>query len=288
MSKNITGKINNASYSVMCTMLSLFEKNLTMPELIDSLNRMFPGVIFNNFVASKYINTCKACGFDIQKIDGKYCFMNYPIGEKFTDHEAALACELEEYSEDLNQSKINKDVKTFFEKLHLVKYKASNGLKSSKNRRVLRLYEKARNAKCNIKIFYEDGHQEDCSPKDVYVSDGGKIFFRTSNQTGLQEVNPDKIIDIKITEQTDYESEPYEEVVFELRGKLAKRYQLRENEQILKVKKNGNIVVTNKYEDKTHLLRRLMRYDSSCRLMKPNSYVDELRTMIKEALENYS
>ena len=283
-----SGKMNNASYSVMCTIMSLFEKDLTMPELINELEKRYPGVEFNNFVASKYINTCRSCSLDIQKVNGKYCFVNYPFGEKFTKIETTLARLLEEYSEDLNLSKINEDVRSFVEKLHLSKYKATAGMKSSKNRRIFRLYEKARSAKCNIKIFYFDGRVEDCFPKEVYVSDKGKIFFKTSTKQGLQEVNPDEILDIKITDQTNYEIEPYEEVVFEVKGKLAKRYQLRENEQTLRVKKNGNLVITNKYEDKTHLLRRLMRYDSSCRLMKPTKYVEEFKQMIDNALENNS
>ena len=131
MANDVTGKINNASYGVMCTMLSLFEKNLTMPELIASISKLYPGVEFNNFVASKYVNTCKSCGFDIQKINGKYSFVNFPVGKKFTDNEALLAYQLEEFSEDLKPSQINKDVNSFFEKLHfIIGYKASNGLKS--------------------------------------------------------------------------------------------------------------------------------------------------------------
>ena len=289
MANDVTGKINNASYGVMCTMLSLFEKNLTMPELIASISKLYPGVEFNNFVASKYVNTCKSCGFDIQKINGKYSFVNFPVGKKFTDNEALLAYQLEEFSEDLKPSQINKDVNSFFEKLHfIIGYKASNGLKSSINRRIMKLYEKARDAKCNIRIFYDDGKEEECFPKEVCVSDEGKILLRTSTQKGLQEIDPDNIIDIKITEKTNNETEPYEEVVFELKGKLARRYQLRENEQIVKIKKEDDIVISNKYEDKTHLLRRLMRYDSSCKLLKPKEYVQDFKDMLNDTLKNYA
>ena len=210
MANDVTGKINNASYGVMCTMLSLFEKNLTMPELIASISKLYPGVEFNNFVASKYVNTCKSCGFDIQKINGKYSFVNFPVGKKFTDNEALLAYQLEEFSEDLKPSQINKDVNSFFEKLHfIIGYKASNGLKSSINRRIMKLYEKARDAKCNIRIFYADGKEEECFPKEVCVSDEGKILLRTSTQKGLQEIDPDNIIDIKITEKTNNETDRY-------------------------------------------------------------------------------
>ena len=283
---NETGKINNASFSVLCTMIALFEKNLTMDELIKTLNKMFPRTKFNNFVVSKYINTCRSCGIDIYKIDGKYALINFPIGEKFSEDEAKLLFKLKDYSEDLKVTKIADDVQSFIEKLHLTNYKAGIGLKTSKNYRIIKLFNAARHARCNIKIYYYDGNVVDCSPREVFVSDG-KIFFKTSNKQGLQNVNPDDIQNIKITEENNLDEIIYEDVVYELKGKLAKRYQLRENEEVLRYKKNGSIVIVNKYESKTDLLRRLMRYDSSCKLLKPQSYVEDFKAMIQGAISNY-
>jgi len=286
MTNNNTSKINNASYSVLCTMLSLFEKNLSMNELVEELNKRFPRAKFNNFVASKYINTCRSCGIDIYKIDGKYALINFPVGEKFTETEAKLLYGIQEYSEDLKVSKIANNVQSFIDKLHLTYYKSGIGIKTSKNSKIIRLFEKARNAKCNIRIFYQNGDEVDCSPREIYTSDG-KIFFKTSNKKGIQEINPDDIQNIKITEENDLDVIKYDEVIFELRGKLAKRYQPRENEEVIRYKKNGSIVILNKYENKTDLLRRLMRYDSSCKLLKPESYVNDFKAMICGAIDNY-
>ena len=113
-------------------------------------------------------------------------------------------------------------------------------------------------------------------------------MFKINSNNSTKEVNPDYLADIKLKDKTVRRTKSYpQEVVFELKGKLAKRYQLRENEQMTRMKPNGSIIITNKYEDKTQLLRRLMRYDSSCKLLKPKEYVDDLKGMIDTALKNY-
>ena len=64
------GKINQASLKVLKILSLLFKKNMTMNELVDAMNDNGLGPC-NNFVVSKYINTCKSCGIDIQKINNK-------------------------------------------------------------------------------------------------------------------------------------------------------------------------------------------------------------------------
>ena len=102
------------------------------------------------------------------------------------------------------------------------------------------------------------------------------------------DVLPDEVIDIEVIDanakKAKFESN---EVIYELKGKLAKRYQLRENEQIIQYKSNGTIVISNKYENRKELLHRLMRYDSLCKILKPRDYVKEFKGMIKDALKNY-
>ena len=53
------GKINQASLKVLKILSLLFEKNMTMNELVDAMNDNGLGPC-NNFVVSKYINTCKS------------------------------------------------------------------------------------------------------------------------------------------------------------------------------------------------------------------------------------
>ena len=70
--------------------------------------------------------------------------------------------------------------------------------------------------------------------------------------------------------------------------KLARKYQIRDNEQVLRINSNGDFVITNRFEDKTKLLHRLMRYGDNCKVISPKSYVNAMKQLIDETLQNYS
>ena len=286
MAKKLS-KVNIASYRVLKTFKFLFEEDLTMKELIDKLNNSLDErdkSEYNNFVVSKYINTCKCCGIDIQKIDGKYAIVNSPFGEKFTDDEAQLFFELINNKENKKSCKLNDSLLT---KLHLPSYKSSNGLKSSENYRLTKLFEKALYAKSNVEMILRDGTTFFAYPEDIKTKEG-KLVLSVKKDNKVIELNANDVADVKLTDKKVRKLKTEtQEVIFELSGKLAKRYQLRENEQILRSKKEGLLVVSNKYEDKNQLLRRLMRYDYLCKLVRPQEYVDEFKLMINNTLKNY-
>lgn len=278
-------KVNNASLRVLQTLLCLFEQSLTMNELIQKLNISGFGE-FNNFVLSKYINTCKSCGIDIQKIKNKYTIINFPIGMKFSADEGELLYEIKQFSESLKTDKTEKIINNFLNKLHLPFFKTNSGLLSSKNYRIINLFEKACISKCDIRIIYKDSSFFDCSPTSIKAKNN-QVVFNIKNQKESKEINIDDIVDIKFLEQQNENNSEITTVLFELRGQLAKRYQLRENEQIIQIKNNGNIVIANKYEEKNELLRRLLRYDSFCKVIRPLSYVGEMKKIIQKSLNNY-
>lgn len=283
---NDVRKINMASYRVLRTLLLLFEKNMTMNELVSALDADGSGV-YNNFVVSKYVHTCKSCGLDIQKVDGKYCLVNFPFGIKFSPDETRLIQEISACSESLKSKSQDSKMHGLLEKLHLPFFKSSVGFKSSENYVIVKLFEKALNAESDVVMTYKDGTQKNCTPADIVMVDD-RIVLKVVSDDGVEDIYPDKLANVKPTKKSARKMKiSGGEVIYELRGKLAKRYQLRENEQILKFKPNGTIVITNKYEDKTKLLRRLMRYDSLCRIVKPQEYVDDFKKMISDALANY-
>ena len=283
---NNVSKVNKASYRVLKTLLCLFENDLTMNELIDTMRKNVDPK-FNNFVASKYINTCKCCGVDIQKVNGKYALVNIPFNNKFSDDETKLLYEIKQVSEGLRTEKISQIISSLFNKLHITYFKSEYGLKSSINQRIIRTFEKALAVNSEIDIIYEKGNTLHCKPIRINTKDK-KIIFKVKHENEFIDVLPDEVIDIEVIDanakKAKFESN---EVIYELKGKLAKRYQLRENEQIIQYKSNGTIVISNKYENRKELLHRLMRYDSLCKILKPRDYVKEFKGMIKDALKNY-
>lgn len=277
-------EMNTSSYRVLKTLQCLFEEDLTMNELIEKLN-MSKKVKYNNFVVSKYVNTCKCCGIDIQKVNGKYALMNVPFGEKFSDEETVLMYDMMNSDENIKSMHIDDKLLT---KLHLPLCKSSNGLKSSVSYRLIKLFEKSISEKSDVELIYRNNKKCICSPNSIKTDANGKIVFNIISDGGCSDVYPDEIADIKISNKKVRKAKVNtRQVIFELRDELAKRYQLRENEQVLKYKSNGTMVVINKYEDKEKLFRRLMRYDYLCKIVKPKEYAEEFKTIVINTLSNY-
>ena len=76
-------------------------------------------------------------------------------------------------------------------------------------------------------------------------------------------------------------------VLFRLKGKLAQRYQLRENETIMPESEPGTITVSNRGENKDILLSRLLRYDDLCEILSPKSFREEMMQIVNDTLANY-
>ena len=279
-------KINIAAYKVFQTLLFLYDQNLSMEELVEKLDSVSEDK-HNNFVISKYINTCKSCAIDIQKMGGKYALVNFPFGDKFSPDETKLLCDLAAIADLLEIEDKEEVLNTLFRKFHLPYYKSSNGLKSSENYRYVRIFEKACVSNAEVKITFSDSSTKKYFPIDITVKDK-KIFLKVKSNDKEELINPADVIEIEPLDKKVRRTRVIPETVdFVLKGKLAKRYQPRENEVITLFKRNGDIVVSSKYEEKSELLHRLMRYDSLCKIIRPKSYVDEFKKMINDTLDNY-
>lgn len=282
---NNIDKINIASYKVLQTLICLFNKDMTMKELVDYLNSLNIGT-YNNFVISKYINTCKICGIDIQKLNNKYTIINFPIGMRFNPKESKLLYEIKSFTDTLKQDNpLVLTIHNLFNKLHLQFFKSNNGLLSSKNCRIIKTFEKACKEQYQINIIFKNKSVYKCSPKSINV-EKGRIFFTTDNHNNVKQIHPDDVIDIVITEEKSILKYSSQNVIFELYDKLAKNYQLKENEQILRMKDDSTLVILNKYETKKELLHRLMRYGALCKIISPKEYVLEMKDIINKSIDN--
>ena len=90
MSASDFAKKNISGMQVIKTLQVLLEGSYTMSELVDILNRNEEDQVFNNNVISKYINTCRYCGFNIIKIHNKYILTKIPFGLEFSLREIEL------------------------------------------------------------------------------------------------------------------------------------------------------------------------------------------------------
>lgn len=281
-----TTKVNAASLKVLYTLQLLFERNLKMDELIH-FYELYHNEYLSNFVMSKYINTCRYCGIDIKKIDGKYTILNFPIGINFSASELSLFRELRNCCEKIKLEHLTDNMQNILQKINRRIDNPIAPISISKlNDNKIKIFEKACIVSQKIKILFNDERAIQCEPVDILV-DENKIKFSIFDGNESKEFSPDEIKSVKILPQKSQTKFMPTTVLFELKGKLAKKYQIRDNEQVLKINSNGNFVITNRFEDKTKLLHRLMRYGENCKIISPKSYVKEMKELIDNTLSNY-
>lgn len=280
----VAKKMNIASYRVLKTLLCLFHNNLTMSELVTRLEQSGYGP-YNNYIVSKYIHTLKTCGIDIQKIQNRYCIINFPLGMKFSSTDTQLLYDIKLKSEKISLDDMRFTIGRFFDKIHLSFYKSGIGLLSSPNFNVIKHLEQAHKTNTEVILTYEDDKKEECFVRDIKVLNG-KYYFVAVNKNGAKEINPDQIYNVELLNKKSKIEYSNLNVTFELRGRLAERYQLRENEHIIKYKENA-IVILNEYEDRNVLIQRLLRYDSSCKVIGPVDFLMEFKSVVQNSLANY-
>ena len=91
---------------------------------------------------------------------------------------------------------------------------------------------------------------------------------------------------VHITEESFIGYMDEQSVVYNLKGNLAKRYEIREDEKILN-SSGGVITITNNSKNLDMLISRLMRYDNLCEIVAPADARKEIKMIIEDTLKNY-
>lgn len=139
--------------------------------------------------------------------------------------------------------------------------------------------------KKNIILILSSGRELEVIPQEFDYSKEKVYlnyfhFIKRKNSA----VNLEKIVKI-IPRTTKNLPINAQETIFELYGKLSKSYLLRNEERIIDGTKD-KIIIANSSTDKTTLFKRLLRYDTFCKVIFPKEDVSEFRKMIKKSLEN--
>ncbi|MBQ6515983.1 WYL domain-containing protein [bacterium] len=280
-----TCKLNNASMNVLYTMMTLLDKPLTMKDLINAFAKYSP---CNNFVISKYINTCRFCKFDIIKYSGKYILRKLPIKISFTQDEEDLITNnlvnntIKSNSKDL----INTMSEFLFKLCRLTSFDANVEHSLNKNP-LLSEFEESLYSELMVEIITKDGKSIICSPVELkYIKDN--TIFSVFYNDEMKDIPLDKVSSIQKTSRKILTGIIPHTVTFKLMKDLAKRYSTRAHERIINIEADGSIIVSNRSEDKEELMKRLMRYDEKCEIISPKILREEFKTKIDKTLENYS
>lgn len=279
-------KINIASYRVLQTLMALFNSNLTMAELISELSKKGYGS-YNPFIVQKYIHTLRACGIDIQKIQNKYCIINFPIGIKFSDEDTKLLYDMRKECDKISLHNIVFSITKLFEKLHLPYYKSNSGSVYGPNAKIIKYLKHAYSNNVEVVIHYLDSTKETSFVREIKVVDG-KYSFITANESGVKNHILDEIENVELLIKPLKITSEGSGCIYQLIGNRAERYQLRLNERVLRYHDDSSIDILNEFEDPDLLMRRLLRYDSFCKVIGPADFRNQFKEEIDATLANYN
>ncbi len=278
-------KKNLSSIQVLKTLQVLLQGNYTMQELINKLNTNEETPIFNNSVISKYINTCRYCGIDIPKIHNKYFVASMPFGLELTNTDITLLENLQNAVKENMTSRALKLFDSFVEKLNRYSNKKIARVEKNSYKLTSELFEGAVADKRKINLMLKNKQILECIPLKM-VENKGKTFFNIYYNNKERMVDSFRVSGIEILTQKFIQNFKDPSVIFVLKGDLAKRYTLRENEQLLE-QKTDTITISNRGENKDILFSRLLRYDDKCEIINPKIYRDEMIQILNETLQNY-
>lgn len=289
MAKNELVKKNISGLQVIKTLQLLLEDNYTMSELTEKLNKNEKESIFNNSVVSKYINTCRYCGFDIPKIHNRYFLAKLPFGLDLYSRDYELLNILQDVANKRLSGKSNNLFNSFIRRLN--KYSNRDIIRVEKKTFELTCekFDKAIQEKRKIMLMFKAKALLECIPLSI-EEHKGKLCFKVLYNDKTRFVAMDRISGLeilgKIFTPSD-EQELGETVIFEIKGDLISRYTMREHEQEIARNLPESITISNTGEDKDKLLARLLRYDNLCEIKSPQSYREEMKAMLEKMLSNY-
>lgn len=281
-------KRNQSSMQVLKTLQLLLEDNYTMSELIHKLNANEKEPIFNNSVVSKYINTCRYVGMDIPKIHNKYFVASIPFGLELSSRERDLIDELQYAVKNTMSVKSDNTFAGFIEKLSRYSNKQIVRVEPKTRQQAFELFDKAVAERRRINLLFRAKAVFECIPLRI-TEKKGKTCFNVIHDGKEKVIAADRITGLEIVDRkfTQPENSPVQDVVFKIKGPLAERYTLKENEQIQTSNLPEFIVVTNAGEDKERLFSRLLRYDINCEILYPLHYREEMKNLLDKMLQNY-
>lgn len=282
--KNST-KINTSSLQVLKTLQVLLEDNYTMSELVAILNKGEEKPIFNNGVVSKYINTCRYCGFNIPKINNKYYVANIPFGLDLSQKDLDNLEYLNHVVQERMTKKYSNIFAEFVNRLNRYSNKGILKLEEKTSKVIYEAFEDGIKDKRKLKFILKNKKTLECIPIKL-IDEKRPSRFLVSENGKERMISVNSVAAIETSDTRYIENFTQQSVTFKLTGGLAKRYTLRDWEDIIERKEN-EIIVSNKGECKELLLKRLLKYDTCCEVLTPKSYRIEMYELIKSTLKNY-
>ena len=288
MAANEVVKRNLSGMQVIKTLQILLENNFTMSELTEKLNENEKEAVFNNSVVSKYINTCRYCGFDIPKIHNRYFLAKLPFGLDLTSNDFELLKNMQICANKRLSGKSNNLFNNFITRLNKYSNKDIIRVEKKTIKLTCETFDKAIKEKRKVMLMFKAKALLECIPLEI-TEQKNKLYFKILHKNKERYVSIERITGLQILGKifVPSDEELGETVIFKIKGELIPRYTLREHETEISRHLPEYIIISNVGEDKEKLLERLLRYDKFCEIVSPQSYRNEFKAMLNKMLANY-
>lgn len=278
-------KINLSSIQVLKTLNALLDGEYTMNELVEKLNEQESESIFNNSVISKYINTCRYCGIDIPKVQNKYYINKFPIGLSLDNSEIEMLQTLKDFiTEEMPKESCIKYQK-LVDKLNRYADKKITRVEKKTYISSFESFERAIREQKKVLLLLKNRLEIKGIPVTI-SNENGKMFFHVFCKNRIRMIDASRLSAIQVTNESFIGYMKEQNIVFILKGKLAKRYELREEETVISSSEES-VTVSNNSKNPEMLLLRLMRYDDLCEVYAPESIRKQFKAIIDNSLKNY-
>lgn len=300
-------KTSDTSIRVLETLKVLSKNSASIQDIINYFEKLDPNNrVYTHEVILKYINTLKVFGFRFIKEKDKYTLLNTLDKFDFDENDLKAVCLIEKFSEMLPEERIKAEINKFLQELEK-RFSDNTRLLShnmtkpdfinlefdySKYSKQIVEYENYCFDRQKIKITYKNPTKAEASimvePNEIKYR-GNEVYLSVYNPLSaqIQDINLNSILKV---EQLPLKSNPtsmLSSVTFQLKDRLAEGYKLHDGEKLFQTKSDGSVVILNQKEDRTLLLKRLMRYGENCEVISPKALREEMKQMIKATLSNY-
>ena len=268
-------KMANSGIRVLEILKKLVEKPLSKDEIIKLIeDNSSTKNIYSKETVSKYLNTFKLLGIDIEKIGDKFYLRtnfnkinldkkkletlnflkNYALGV----HRKEGSIKITELFRLIENSF---DDETIKEQAHLGGLRLGRRVSDS-SALMIRTFEEYCKDRRRLKIKLKDGRNFSIEPKDIIFKQE-KAFLLGYNlqKREFKEFFLEDIEEVTRQPQRALDNNFLNPVMFRVKGGLAKVYDLREGEQISETHKHKKVIL-NYAEDRELLARRLFKQSS--------------------------
>lgn len=281
----------------------LLVDNATKDEIIEKLKtKSKVGDVYSYEAFTKYFNTLNLAGLAVEQKNKKYHLKNSVIQASLSEKEKNVIVKLvksignignKAFRDILKHSffKLNKfidiDLTDYIENITEEDNQAlSSNIKNNKIITLKKMLEE--DYQICLKYKKKNGETESITTELKKIIETKKNVYIVCYDSKLGrnfKINVDSIISINQNPRKKSGMNYLNSVIFELYGRLATSYKLKQSERALHFEHNC-MTVSNSEEDKESLLLRLLKYGENCKIIRPNDIKEEFLDMTNVILKN--